>query len=141
MPIILAILLVFLNKHSLGTSACPIYPMQKKIKNPGHLYLTFFHRVTGNPKHTIIFLGLVCMYLLPHVCIKNIFDLPDAWKKKLDSLLTDIKKSHASLPPSLIKLLVSNKENKWVGRHITPLWHIINIPIPSRPVFVLTCML
>jgi hypothetical protein len=21
------------------------------------------------------------MYLLPHVCIKNIFDLPDAWKK------------------------------------------------------------
>ena len=37
-----------------------------------------FHRVTGNPKHTIIFLGLVCMYLLSHVCIKNIFDLPDA---------------------------------------------------------------
>jgi hypothetical protein len=36
-PIILAILLVFLNKHSLGTSACPIYPMQKK-ENPkfGH---------------------------------------------------------------------------------------------------------
>jgi hypothetical protein len=37
-----------------------------------------FHRVTGNTKHTIIFLGLVCMYHLPHVCIKNIFDLPDA---------------------------------------------------------------
>ena len=76
MPIILAILLVFLNKHSLGTSACPIYPMQKK-NNPGDLYLTFF---TGLPVtlNTIIFLGLVCMYLLPHVCIKNIFDLPDA---------------------------------------------------------------
>jgi hypothetical protein len=29
-PIILAISLVFLNKHSLGTSACPICPMQKK---------------------------------------------------------------------------------------------------------------
>jgi hypothetical protein len=57
-PIILAILLVFLNKHSLGTSACPIYPMQKK-ENPGHLYLTFFTaRVTGNPKYTIIFLDL-----------------------------------------------------------------------------------
>jgi hypothetical protein len=39
-PIILAILLIFLNKHSLGTSACPIYPMQKK--NPGHLYLTHY---------------------------------------------------------------------------------------------------
>jgi hypothetical protein len=37
-----------------------------------------FHRVTGNTKHTIIFLGLVGMYLLPHVCIKSIFDLPDA---------------------------------------------------------------
>ena len=49
-----------------------------KKKNPGHFYLTFFHRDTGNPKHTIIFLGLVCMYLLSHVCIKNIFDLPDA---------------------------------------------------------------
>jgi hypothetical protein len=40
--IILAILLVFVSKHNLGTSACPIYPMQKKKKNPGHLYLTFF---------------------------------------------------------------------------------------------------
>jgi hypothetical protein len=29
-PIILAILLVVLNMHSLETSACPIYPMQKK---------------------------------------------------------------------------------------------------------------
>jgi hypothetical protein len=36
-----------------------------------------FHRVTGNPKHTIIVLDLVCMYLLPHVCMKNIFDLPN----------------------------------------------------------------
>jgi hypothetical protein len=92
---------------------------QCKKKNPGHL----FHRVTGNPKHTIIFLGLVCMYLLPRVCIKNIFDLPDAWKK--NGFSTDRhKKSHAPLPPSLIKLLVSNKENKWVGRHVTPLGHI-----------------
>ena len=30
------------------------------------------HGVSGNPKHTIICLGLVCMYLLPHACI-NIF--------------------------------------------------------------------
>ena len=82
-----------------------------------------FHRVTGNPKHKIICLGLVCMYLLPHVCIKKIFDLPDAWKKI--GFSTDRhKKSHAPLPPSLIKLLVSNKENKWVGRHVTPLGHI-----------------
>ena len=122
MPI-LAILLVFLNKHSLGTSACPMYPMQKtKTKNSWSPLPNLFHRVTGNHKHTIIFLGLVCMYLLPHVCIKNIFDLPDVWKK-LDSLLRH-KKSQAPLPPSLIKLLVSNKENKWVGRHVTPLGHI-----------------
>jgi hypothetical protein len=51
--------------------------MQKK--SPDHLYLIFFTGyLTGNPKHTIIFLGLVRMYLLPHVCIKNIVDLPDA---------------------------------------------------------------
>ena len=37
-----------------------------------------FHRDTGNPKHTINFLGLVCMYLLPRVCIKKMFDLSDA---------------------------------------------------------------
>jgi hypothetical protein len=47
----------------------------KKSRSPSP---NLFHRVTGNPKHTIIFLGLVCMYLLSHVCIKNIFDLPDA---------------------------------------------------------------
>jgi hypothetical protein len=41
-PIILAILIVVLNKHSLGTSACPIYPMQKKIK----ILVTF----TGSPE-------------------------------------------------------------------------------------------
>jgi hypothetical protein len=77
-PIILAILLVFLNKNSLGTSACPIYPMQTKTKKSWSPLPNLFHRVTGNPKHTILFLGLVCMYLLPNVCIKNIFDLPDA---------------------------------------------------------------
>jgi hypothetical protein len=50
----------------------PIFDNAKK-NNPGHPYLTFFtHRVTGNPKRTIVFLDLVCMYLLPHVCIKNI---------------------------------------------------------------------
>jgi hypothetical protein len=53
-PIILAILLVFLNKHSLGTSACPIYPMQKKSKNSWSPLPNLFHRVTGNSKHTII---------------------------------------------------------------------------------------
>ena len=36
-----------------------------------------FHKVAGNPKHTIIILGLVCMYLLPHVYIKHMFDPPD----------------------------------------------------------------
>jgi hypothetical protein len=95
----------------------------KKKKKSWSPLPNLFHRVTGNTKHTIIFLGLVCMYLLPHVCIKNIFDLPDAWKK--NGFSTDRhKKSHAPLPPSLIKLLVSNKENKWVGRHVTPLGHI-----------------
>jgi hypothetical protein len=51
--------------------------MQKKNKKSWSPLPNLFHRVTGNPKHTIIFLGLVCMYLLSHVCIKNIFDLPD----------------------------------------------------------------
>ena len=52
--------------------------MQKKKKKSWSPLPNLFHRVTGNTKHIIIFLGLVCMYLLPHVCIKNIFDLPDA---------------------------------------------------------------
>jgi hypothetical protein len=43
---------------------------------------------------------------------KKIFLIYLMLEKKLDSLLTDIKKSHAPLPPSLIKYLVSNKENK-----------------------------
>ena len=51
--------------------------MQKKKQSWSPLP-NLFHRVTDNPKHTIILLGLVCMYLLSHVCIKNIFDLPDA---------------------------------------------------------------
>ena len=63
-----------------------------------------FHRVTGNPKHTIIFLGLVCMYLLSHVYIKNIFDLP-MLEKKIGFSTDRHKKSHAPLPLSLIKLL------------------------------------
>ena len=52
--------------------------IQFKKKNPGHLYLTF---ITGLPvtlNTQLFFLGLVCMYLLSHVCIKHIFDLPDA---------------------------------------------------------------
>ena len=52
--------------------------MQIKNKNPGHLYLTFFTGVPVTLNTQLFFLGLVCMYLLPHVCIKNIFDLPDA---------------------------------------------------------------
>jgi hypothetical protein len=95
---ILAILLVFLNKHSLGTSACPIYPMQKTNKKSWSPLPNLFHRVTGNPKHTIIFLGLLCMYLLPHVCIK-IFLIYLMCEKKLDSLLTDIKKNPKPPPP------------------------------------------
>jgi hypothetical protein len=39
-PIKKIVCLVF--PYSLGTSACPIYPMQKKKKSPGHPYLTFF---------------------------------------------------------------------------------------------------
>ena len=51
---------------------------KKKKKNPGHLYLTFFTGLPVTLNTQLFFLGLVCMYLLPHVCIKNIFDLPDA---------------------------------------------------------------
>jgi hypothetical protein len=58
-----------------------------------------FHTVTGNPKHTIICLGLVCMYLLPHVCMKYIFDLPDAWKEI--GFSTDRHKKNP-MPPSLL---------------------------------------
>jgi hypothetical protein len=51
------------------------------------------------------------------------------------------KKSHAPLPPSLIKLLVSNKENKWVGRHVTPLGHINLIFrfLAGQSLFLLAC--
>ena len=98
---------------------------KKKLKKIWSPFPNLFHRVTGNPKHTIICLSFVCMYLLPHVCMENMFDLLYLMLEKiLDSLLTDIKKSHAPLPPSLIKLLVSNKENKWVWRHVTALGHI-----------------
>jgi hypothetical protein len=51
---------------------------KNKNKNPGHLYLTFFTGLPVTLNTQLFFLGLVCMYLLPHVCIKNIFDLPDA---------------------------------------------------------------
>jgi hypothetical protein len=72
----------------------------KKKKKSWSPLPNLFHRVTGNPKHTIIFLGLVCMYLLPHVCMENIFDLLYLMlEKKLDSLLTDIKNP---MPPSLL---------------------------------------
>ena len=63
-----------------------------------------FHRVTGNPKHTIICLGLVCMYPLPHVCIKNIFDLPDACKKI--GFSTDRHKKIQCPPPSFTNKIV-----------------------------------
>jgi hypothetical protein len=46
------------------------YIQCKKKKKSWSPLPNLFHRVTGNPKHTIIFL---CMYLLSHVCIKNIF--------------------------------------------------------------------
>jgi hypothetical protein len=49
----------------------------KKNKKSWSPLPNLFHTVTGNPKHTIIFLGLVCMYILPHVCIQIIFDLPE----------------------------------------------------------------
>jgi hypothetical protein len=54
------------------------YIQCKKRKKSWSPLPNLFHRVTGNTKHTIIFLGLVGMYLLPHECIKNIVDLPDA---------------------------------------------------------------
>jgi hypothetical protein len=84
--------------------------MQKKKKSWSPLPNPF-HRVTGNPKHTIIFLGLVCMYLLSHVWIK-IFLIYPMLEKKIGFSTDRHKKSHAPLPLSLIKLLVSNKENK-----------------------------
>jgi hypothetical protein len=86
--------------------------MQTNLK---HFLVTLhnlFHMVTGNIKHTIIILGLINMYLLPHVCIKHIFDLPAVWKK--------IPKP----PLSLIKLLMSDKENNSLGKHVAPLAHI-----------------
>jgi hypothetical protein len=55
----------------------------------------------GGLGFTIIFVGLVCMYLLPHVCIK-IFLIYLMCETKLDSLLTDIKKIPSPPPPSLI---------------------------------------
>ena len=62
-----------------------------------------FHRVTGNPKHTIICLGLVCMYLLS--CMyKKYFWSTRCLKKKLDSLLTDIK--NPMPPPSFTNKIV-----------------------------------
>jgi hypothetical protein len=56
------------NKRNEGyvIVSSPIYPMQKK-KSWSPLP-NLLHRVTGNPNHTIICLGLVCMYLLSHVC-------------------------------------------------------------------------
>ena len=72
--------------------------MQKNKNNFLVTLPNLFHRVSGNPKHTIIFLGLVCMYLLPHVCIK-ICLIYLMCEKKLDSLLTDIKKIPS--PPPL----------------------------------------
>ena len=74
------------------------YPKQKKEKNPCHPYLTFFtHRVTGNPKRTIVFLDLVCMYLLPNVCMQNIC-IYLLCEKKMDSLLRDINNPKAPSP-------------------------------------------
>ena len=88
------------------------YIQCKKKKNPGHLYLTFFTGlpITLNPKnyffrsrmHVSFISCMYKTYLLSTRCLK----------KKLDSLLTDINKSHAPFPLSIIKLLVSNKENK-----------------------------
>jgi hypothetical protein len=90
-----------------------------------------FHRVTGNPKHTIIFVGLVCMYLLPHVCI-TIFLIYLMCETKLDSLLTDIKKIPSPPLPSLIM-----KTSEWEDMSLHS-GTLMNIPIPSRPIFVLT---
>ena len=122
MPI-LVIWLVFLNKHSLGTSAFPIYPMQKTQTKSWSPLPNLFHRVTGNPKHTLIFFRS-CMHVSFTSCIyKHIFDLPNVWKNIWFSTDRHSKIPSPS-PPSLIKLLVSNKENKWVGRHVTPIGHI-----------------
>jgi hypothetical protein len=47
----------------------------------------------------------------------NIFDLPDVWNKI--GFTTDRHKKNPK-PPSPF----TNNENKWVGRHVTPLGHI-----------------
>jgi hypothetical protein len=64
---------------------------------PCHPYLTFFTGLPVTLNTQLFFLGLVCMYRLPRVCIKNIFDLPDVWKKI--GFSTDrYKKSQAPSP-------------------------------------------
>ena len=77
---------------------------KKKKKNPGHLYLIFFTGLPVTLNTQLFFLGLVCMYLLPHVCIKNIFDLPDAWKK--NGFSTDRHKKIPCPPPSFTNKIV-----------------------------------
>ena len=79
--------------------------MQKTNKKSWSPLPNLFHRVTGNPKHTIIFLGLLCMYLLPHVCIK-IFLIYLMCEKKI-GFTTDRhkKKSQAPPPPCTNKIV------------------------------------
>ena len=85
--------------------------MQKKKKNTGHLYLTFFTGllVTLNTQlfsRSRMHVSLTsCMY-------KKIFLIYLMLEKKNGFSTDRHKKSHTPLPPSLIKLLVSNKENK-----------------------------
>ena len=104
MPIILAILLVFLNKPSLGTSACPIYPMQKKIKNPGHLYLTLFTGLPVTLNTQLFFMSrmhvsfISCMY-------KKISLIYPMLEKKI-GFSTDRHKQIPCPPPSFTNKIV-----------------------------------
>ena len=62
-------------------------------------------------------------------------------EKKMDSLPTDIK--NLMPPPSFTNKIVGcliKKTSEWEDMSLHS-GTLINIPIPSRPVFVLTCML
>jgi hypothetical protein len=123
-----ATLLVFLNKHSQSWDIClpnisyaNLFLKYQKflVTLPNILY-----RVTGNSNHTIICLGLICMYLLPHVCI-TICLIYLLCETKLDSLLTWKIPRPPPPPPlpthtfSLTNWLVCDKENNSLWKDIS----------------------
>ena len=64
------------TRRYLKVSAYPSYFMsfsqqaQSKLEHLHAQYILCNFFLTGNHKHTIICLGFICMYLLPHACIK-----------------------------------------------------------------------